>query len=47
DEYQKWYAEQESFLQRNPEYLSKVPADLKELAMLKTGLGNKELEKQN
>lgn len=47
EEYQKWYAEQESFLQRNPEYLSKVPADLKELALLKTGLGNKELEKQN
>ncbi|MBK6263716.1 cytochrome c oxidase subunit II [Marivirga sp. S37H4] len=47
EDYLKWYAEQESFLKRNPEYLANVPADLKELAMMKTGIDNKELEKQN
>src|SRR5690554_6924792 len=45
EDYRAWYAEQESFLKKNPEYLSKVPEDLKELALLKTGIDNKELDK--
>jgi len=44
EEYREWYAEQESFLKRNPEYLTKVPSELKELAILKTGIDNKELD---
>jgi len=35
EEYDKWYAEQESWLSQNPDYLAKVPEDLKELAMVK------------
>jgi cytochrome c oxidase subunit 2 len=38
EEYEKWKAEQESWLSKNPEYLTQVPEDLKELALLKTGL---------
>ena len=38
EDYQKWKAEQESWLSKNPEYLTQVPEDLKELALLKTGL---------
>lgn len=36
--YEKWKSEQESWLSKNPEYLTQVPEDLKELALLKTGL---------
>ena len=35
DEFNTWYREQQSWLSRNPEYLSKVPDDLKPLARAK------------
>jgi len=38
EEYDKWYAEQESWLSKNPDYLSKVPSDLKELALAKSNI---------
>lgn len=38
EDYQKWKSEQEPWLSRNPDYLSKVPSDLKELALISTGL---------
>lgn len=38
--YEQWYAQQESWLSRHPEYLANVPADLKELALTVTGLEN-------
>ncbi len=38
EEYDKWYAEQESWLSKNPDYLSKVPSDMKELAMVKANI---------
>ncbi len=38
EEYDKWYTEQEPWLSKNPDYLAKVPSNLKELALLKTGL---------
>ncbi|MBR9999727.1 MAG: cytochrome c oxidase subunit II [Cyclobacteriaceae bacterium] len=38
EDYEKWKSEQKSWLSNNPDYLSKVPEDLKELALLKTGL---------
>jgi cytochrome c oxidase subunit 2 len=40
EQYEKWKAEQKSWLSSNPDYLAKVPADLKELALIKTGLSN-------
>ncbi|MBL0765325.1 cytochrome c oxidase subunit II [Marivirga atlantica] len=43
--YREWYKEQESFLKRNPDYLSEVPSELKEMALLKTGIDNNELAK--
>ena len=38
EDYEKWKSEQEPWLSKNKEYLAKVPSDLKNLALLKTGL---------
>ena len=38
EDYQKWKSEQETWLSKNQDYLSQVPENLKELALLKTGL---------
>jgi cytochrome c oxidase subunit 2 len=38
EDYEKWKASQEAWLKLNPEYLKKVPAALKEAAMIKAGL---------
>ncbi|HET8861020.1 cytochrome c oxidase subunit II [Marivirga sp.] len=44
EEYREWYAKQESIVLNTPELLSKVPDDLKEVALLKTGIDNIELD---
>lgn len=36
--YEKWKSEQEPWLSKNQDYLAKVPEDLQELALVKTGL---------
>jgi cytochrome c oxidase subunit 2 len=36
EDYEAWKAEQEPWLSKNPEYMAKVPANLKELAMIKS-----------
>lgn len=38
EDYAKWKSEQESWLSRNPEYLAKVPSDMKEVAMVSAGI---------
>lgn len=38
DEYEQWKSEQQTWLQLNPEYLEKVPADKRELAKIKAGI---------
>lgn len=38
EDYNKWLATQESWLKQNPEYLKYVPAELKEVAMIKAGI---------
>ena len=38
EDYLKWRREQESFLKQNPDYLSKIPAELRELAAIKAGV---------
>jgi cytochrome c oxidase subunit 2 len=38
DQYEKWKSEQKSWLSSNPDYLAKVPDELKELALIKSGL---------
>lgn len=38
EDFDKWKSEQEPWLSRNPDYLSNVPADLKELAMISAGI---------
>jgi cytochrome c oxidase subunit 2 len=38
EEYEKWKAEQEPWLSRFPTYLSKVPDNLKELAMVRASI---------
>lgn len=38
DAYEQWKSEQESWLSKNQDYLTKVPEDLRELAMVKTGM---------
>ncbi len=42
--YEQWYAEQKPWLQKNPDYLAKVPSDMKELAVISAGM-NTELIK--
>ncbi|MDN5211126.1 cytochrome c oxidase subunit II [Fulvivirgaceae bacterium BMA12] len=37
-EYKEWYAQQKSWLSTHEDYLSKVPADLKELAVISAGI---------
>ena len=38
EEYEKWKAEQKSWLSKNPSYMSQVPDNLKELAMVSAGI---------
>lgn len=38
DEYDKWYASQQSWLKLNPDYLSKVPEELREVAAISAGI---------
>ncbi len=38
EDYIKWMASQDSWLKQNPEYLKYVPAELKEVAMIKAGI---------
>jgi cytochrome c oxidase subunit 2 len=44
-EYREWYKQQKSIISGEPDLLSQVPENLKELALLKTGEENKELGK--
>lgn len=37
-EYEEWKADQKSWLSRNPQYMSQVPEELKELALVTTGI---------
>ncbi len=38
EDYEKWMASQEAWLKQNPEYLQRVPASLREAAMIKAGI---------
>jgi cytochrome c oxidase subunit 2 len=38
EDYEKWMASQEAWLKQNPEYLQRVPVELKEAAMIKAGI---------
>lgn len=38
DEYEQWKTEQPTFLKLNPEYLSKVPKGMREMAKIKAGI---------
>jgi len=38
DEYDKWKASMEPWLKQNPDYLKRVPAELREVAMITSGL---------
>lgn len=38
EEYDKWYAEQESWLSQHPDYMAKVPDDLKKVALAKANI---------
>ncbi|HYG18525.1 MAG TPA: cytochrome c oxidase subunit II [Ohtaekwangia sp.] len=40
EDYERWKAAQESWLKQNPKYMDKVPAALKEAAMIKAGFEN-------
>ena len=41
EEYARWKADQKPWLSSNPDYMAQVPANLKELALVKTGLDKK------
>ncbi len=50
EDYMAWKAEQQPWLQANPDYLAKVPHDLKEVAVISAGLDqleNNQAEKEN
>ena len=36
--YEQWKSEQEPWLSKNQDYLAKLPEDLQELALIKTGI---------
>lgn len=36
--YEQWKTDQEPWLKRNPDYLSKIPEDMREVAMIKAGI---------
>lgn len=38
EEYDKWKAEQKSWLSKHPDYMSQVPENLKELAVVTAGI---------
>jgi cytochrome c oxidase subunit 2 len=38
EDYERWKAAQEAWLKQNPKYLEKVPAALREAAMIKAGM---------
>ena len=38
EDYDKWKASQETWLKQNPDYLKRVPAELREAAMIKAGM---------
>jgi cytochrome c oxidase subunit 2 len=41
-DYEKWKAEQKTWLSLNPEYLSKVPEELREVAIISAGIENEQ-----
>jgi len=43
DDFKTWYKDQDSFLKSNPEYLSQVPDDLKEVAIISAEIENNEI----
>jgi cytochrome c oxidase subunit 2 len=47
ESFRKWRASQESWLKQNPEYLKNVPANLREFAMIKSGLAPDNGSKQD
>ena len=40
EDYEKWKESQKPWLAKNPEYLSKVPDNLRELAMIRANIRN-------
>lgn len=38
EDYEKWMASQEAWLKQNPDYLNRVPAELREAAIIKAGI---------
>lgn len=47
EEYEAWKAEQQPWLQQNPDYLAKVPQDLKEVALISSGLDKIKADREN
>jgi cytochrome c oxidase subunit 2 len=39
-EYEKWYASQDAWLAKNPDYIVNIPQNLKELALISAGINN-------
>lgn len=44
EEYEAWYASQASWLSKNPDYIANIPDNLKEVALISSGLDNKILQ---
>ncbi len=44
EKYEAWYVEQQPWLQQNPDYLAKVPSDMKELAVISAELDSDQVK---
>jgi cytochrome c oxidase subunit II len=44
EDYDKWKSEQQTWLKLNPDYLEQIPAEKRELAKIKAGIENTELD---
>ncbi len=44
EDYEKWKAEQQTWLKLNPDFIEKIPTEKRELARIKAGIENNELE---
>ena len=44
EDYEKWKLQQRAWLKLNPEYLSRVPENLRETAIIKSGLTKEEVK---
>jgi cytochrome c oxidase subunit 2 len=46
EDYKEWKANQKTWLSKNPEYMTQVPEELKEVALLSSGIDEEVMPKK-